>query len=125
VSVKLRLRRMGTTNRPFYRVVAIDSRKQRDGRTIEELGFYDPLRKPAAVQLQEEQVLQWLERGAQPSATVRRLLQHQGLLQKRHLMQRGTSAAAATQAVAERLQSRPVRPRRAKKGRKAAASPGS
>jgi small subunit ribosomal protein S16 len=125
VSVKLRLRRMGTTNRPFYRVVAIDSRKQRDGRTIEELGYYDPLKKPAAVQIQEEQVLQWLERGAQPSATVRKLLQHQGLLQKRHLMRRGASAAAATQTVAERLQSRTERPRRAKKGRKGAESTGS
>ena len=62
LSVKLRLRRMGSTNRPYYRVVAIDERMRRDGRCVEELGSYDPLKRPAVVNLKEEPILTWLGR---------------------------------------------------------------
>ena len=74
MSVKIRLKRGGTTNRPFFRVVVIDSRKQRDGRFIEELGYYDPIMKPQVFSVDRSKVDVWLARGAQPSDTVRTLL---------------------------------------------------
>lgn len=74
MSVKIRLKRAGTKGRPFYRVVVIDSRMQRDGRFIEELGFYDPLEKPQAFNVDRERASMWLARGAQPSDTVFNLL---------------------------------------------------
>ena len=125
MSVKLRFRRMGSTNRPFFRLVAIDSRMRRDGRSVAELGFYDPLKKPAVVQLQEEPILEWLRRGAEPSDTVRELLREHGVLQKFELMQGGVTAVDATQRVAERLAKRTVKekkPRVSKKARAKAAA---
>ncbi len=81
MSVKLRLRRMGNTNRPFYRVVAIDGRKRRDGRAIEELGWYDPNAKTIEKQisLNRERIEYWLSVGAQPSDTVGDLLKRNGI----------------------------------------------
>jgi small subunit ribosomal protein S16 len=75
VSVRIRLKRFGTTKRPFYRIVVIDSRTPRDGRTLEEVGFYHPI-DVAEKQLSfnEERVRAWLKNGAEPSETVRRLL---------------------------------------------------
>jgi len=75
VSVRIRLKRFGTTKRPFYRIVVIDSRTPRDGRTLEEVGFYHPI-DVAEKQLSfnEERVRAWLKNGAEPSDTVRRLL---------------------------------------------------
>ena len=74
MSVKIRMKRGGTTNRPFYRVVVIDSRMQRDGRFIEELGFYDPIEKPQVFSVDRDRVAHWISQGAQPSDTVRTLL---------------------------------------------------
>ena len=108
MSVKLRLRRMGNTNRPFYRVVAIDGRKRRDGRAIEELGWYDPIKKPAQMHLKEEPLLQWLDKGAQPSDTVRELLREHGLLLKWKLLRSGVSAEDATAKVAAHLEAQTV-----------------
>ena len=76
MSVKIRMKRGGTTNRPFYRVVVIDSRMQRDGRFIEELGFYDPVPKPLVFNVDRERVAHWIAKGAQPSDTVRTLLRN-------------------------------------------------
>lgn len=121
MSVKLRLKRMGNTNRPFYRVVAIDSRKQRDGRAIQELGHYDPLKKAAGVRLQEERILSWLERGAVPSETVRKLLQEAGVLEKWRLLQAGVSAEEATERVGKRLEARVEKPRAPRLSKKAKA----
>ncbi len=67
--VRLRLTRRGRRKRPFFRIVAADSRMPRDGRYIEVLGTYDPLKSPAAVALKQERVLEWLKKGAQPSVT--------------------------------------------------------
>ncbi len=78
--VKIRLKRMGTTKRPFYRLVVADSRSPRDGRFIEALGFYDPLPQPAAVRIDAERVREWLRRGARPSDSARDLLVAQGIL---------------------------------------------
>jgi small subunit ribosomal protein S16 len=124
LSVKLRLRRMGSTNRPFFRVVAIDSRMRRDGRSIEELGYYDPLKRPAVVQLKEEAIFQWLGRGAEPSATVRELLRDKGMLLKWELLQNGVSAEEATRrvvAVLEKQKPKTKRPRPSKKAQAKAA----
>jgi small subunit ribosomal protein S16 len=74
LSVKIRLRRAGSKGRPFYRVVIIDSRMQRDGRFIEELGYYDPLEKPQVINVDRVKVDQWMAKGAEPSETVRTLL---------------------------------------------------
>ena len=74
MAVKLRMIRMGAKKRPFYRVVAADSRSPRDGRFIELLGTYDPTKNPAQVTLKEEEILKWLNQGAQPSDTVKNLL---------------------------------------------------
>ena len=78
--VRLRLTRGGRNNRPFYRIVAADSRMPRDGRYIEVLGTYDPLKTPAAVAVKQERVLEWLRRGAQPSVTVHTLLRRAGVI---------------------------------------------
>ena len=77
--VRLRLARGGRHKRPFYRVVAADSRMPRDGRFLEVVGTFDPLKNPAMPQLKEERVLDWLRRGAQPSVTVRTLLRRAGI----------------------------------------------
>ncbi len=77
--VKIRLTRMGAHKRPFYRIVVTDSRTRRDGRFLEILGNYDPLKEPSAVTLDVERVKKWLENGAQPTDTVRKLLQKAGV----------------------------------------------
>ncbi|KRM93872.1 30S ribosomal protein S16 [Lentilactobacillus senioris DSM 24302 = JCM 17472] len=84
MAVKIRLKRMGSKKRPFYRVVVADSRSPRDGRFIENVGTYNPLTEPAQVTLKEEVILNWLNNGAQPSDTVRNLLSDAGIMQKYH-----------------------------------------
>jgi len=78
--VKIRLKRMGTTKRPFYRIVVADSRSPRDGRFIEALGTYDPLPAEHKVVLDGDRVREWLRRGARPSDTARDLLVAEGIL---------------------------------------------
>lgn len=73
---------MGAKKRPFYRLVAASSTSARDGRFIENLGYYDPCTEPATVKVNEERALHWLRCGAQPSDTVRHLLKQQGVLDK-------------------------------------------
>jgi small subunit ribosomal protein S16 len=82
MAVKIRLKRMGAKKAPFYRVVVADSRSPRDGRFIEEIGYYNPLTEPAQVKINEEKARKWLSNGAQPSDTVRSLFYRQGILQK-------------------------------------------
>lgn len=80
--IKIRLRRMGAKKRPFYRIVVADSRMPRDGRFIEEVGYYNSLVEPMVVNLKEERIYLWLERGAQPTETVKSLLKKVGLWAK-------------------------------------------
>lgn len=82
MAVKLRLLRMGAKKAPFYRIVAADSRAPRDGRFIELLGTYDSRTNPAKVTIKEEEVLKWLNNGAQPSDTVKNLLSKEGIIKK-------------------------------------------
>ena len=84
MAVKIRLKGMGSKERPFYRVVVADSRSPRDGRFIETVGTYNPLVEPAEVKLNEELVLSWLNNGAQPSDTVKNLLSNAGIMKKFH-----------------------------------------
>ena len=86
--VHIRLRRMGAKKRPFYRIVAADSRRARDGRFLEILGTYNPIAKPAEVKVFEERVKEWLDRGATPSNTVGSLLTQIGFMEKYHKAKR-------------------------------------
>ena len=81
MAVKIRLRRMGAKKAPFYRIVVADSRYPRDGRFIEELGYYNPMTDPADIKLDSEKAKKWLENGAQPTETVRSLFKKAGILQ--------------------------------------------
>lgn len=85
MAVKLRLRRMGSKKRPFYRLVAADSRFQRDGRFLEILGHYDPMMKPHKFEYEKEKIVAWLDNGAQMSDTVQGLLRQVGLVQEYNL----------------------------------------
>ena len=78
--VKIRLRRMGAKKNPFYRVVVADSRYPRDGRFIEELGTYNPLKKPSEFKVDAEKVQAWIKNGAQPTDTVRALLKKSNII---------------------------------------------
>lgn len=79
--VKIRLKRMGAHKKPFYRVVVADSRTPRDGKFIEEIGTYDPLKDPAEIKIDNEAAQKWLSQGAQPTDTVRALLKKSGAIQ--------------------------------------------
>jgi len=79
MAVKIRLRRMGAKKAPFYRIVVADSRSPRDGRFIEEIGYYNPVVKPVEVKVNEEKAAEWLNKGAQPTDVVKRLFNQVGL----------------------------------------------
>lgn len=79
--VKLRLTRMGAKKAPFYRIVATDSRKARDGQYIEQIGIYDPVAEPKVVRIDAELAKKWLAAGAQPTETVRSLLKKDGVIE--------------------------------------------
>ena len=79
MAVKIRLRRMGAKKAPFYRIVVADSRSPRDGRFIEEIGYYNPIVKPVDVKINEEKATEWLNKGAQPTDVVKRLFNTVGL----------------------------------------------
>lgn len=101
LAVRLRLRRTGRRNQPAYKVVAADSRSPRDGRFIESIGSYNPLRYPAEIRFNEQKAFKWLKRGALPSDTVRSLLRKSGLWYKWYLTKKGLDEAAVAQKLAE------------------------
>lgn len=82
MAVKIRLMRMGAKKSPFYRLVVADSRSPRDGRFIEMVGHYDSTTEPAVIKIDEEKAIQWLQKGAQPTDTVKSLLSKTGILKK-------------------------------------------
>ena len=82
MAVKLRLKRMGSKQKPFYRIVAADARSPRDGRFIETVGTYNPIKKPAEVKVDEALALKWLNNGAIPTDTVRSILSKEGIMAK-------------------------------------------
>lgn len=82
--VKIRLKRMGAKKQAFYRIVVTDSRVKRDGKAIEELGFYDAVKDPAVVKINKEASLKWLKDGAQPTDTVKNLFSKEGIMTEFH-----------------------------------------
>ena len=86
MSAKIRLQRHGSKKRPFYFIVVADSRAPRDGKFIQKLGTYNPLTVPATVQLDRQKALEWLNKGATPTDTVRRILSFKGVLYLKHLL---------------------------------------
>lgn len=80
MAVKIRLRRMGAKKAPFYRVVVADSRYPRDGRFVEEIGYYDPTKEPSVVKIDAEKAKAWIAKGAQPTDTVKNILKKENIL---------------------------------------------
>ena len=81
MAVKIRLKRMGMKKMPFYRVVVADERAPRDGRFIEEIGYYNPMTEPATVKIDADKAKQWIKNGAQPTETARTLLKKSGIIE--------------------------------------------
>ena len=84
MAVSIRLKRMGRKRKPFYRVIVADSRTPRQGVTVDDLGFYDPMTDPVRIQIDEEKALTWLSKGAIPTDTTRNLLSRIGVMRKLH-----------------------------------------
>lgn len=82
MAVKIRLRRMGAKKAPFYRVVVADSRSPRDGRFVDEIGYYNPLTEPATIKIDEEKAVKWVKNGAQPTDIVKKLFEKAGVNEK-------------------------------------------
>ncbi|MEN0003157.1 MAG: 30S ribosomal protein S16 [Bacteroidota bacterium] len=100
--VKIRLQRRGRKQRPFYHIVVADARAPRDGRFIEKLGTYNPMTKPATIEIDREKAFDWLMKGAQPTDTARAILRFKGVYYRRHLM-RGVRKGALTEEQAEKM----------------------
>jgi small subunit ribosomal protein S16 len=99
MAVKMRLQRHGSKKRPFYFIVIADARSPRDGKFIQKLGSYNPLTVPATIQIDRQKALDWLQKGAQPTDTVRRILSFKGVLFLKHLL-RGVSLGLFDEAAA-------------------------
>jgi small subunit ribosomal protein S16 len=93
--VKMRLQRKGRRKAPFYHIVIADSRAPRDGKYIENIGSYNPMTVPATIELDREKAFDWLQKGAQPTETMRAILRFKGVLHRKHLMQ-GVKKGAMT-----------------------------
>ena len=103
--VKIRLTRQGRKKRPYYHIIIADARAPRDGKFIEKIGMYNPMTKPATIEIDRDKAFEWLEKGAQPTNTARAILRFTGVMYKKHL-QRGVSKGALTQEQAdEKLES--------------------
>ncbi len=96
MAVKIRLQRHGRKKRPFYHIVIADARSPRDGRFIEKIGYYNPMTKPATIDLDRDKAYEWLMKGAQPTNTANAILRFKGILYKKHLML-GVKKGALTQ----------------------------
>ena len=93
MATKIRLKRIGRRNRPFYRMVAMDSRNRRDGAAIEELGWYNPIDADHSYHLKDERILHWLKDGAGPSEAAHKLLRRAGIAHRWHLIKQGLDEA--------------------------------
>lgn len=100
MAVKIRLARRGRKKRPYYHIVIADARAPRDGKFIEQIGAYNPMTKPATIELDREKAFDWLMKGAQPTDTARAILRFKGVMYKKHL-QRGVNKGALTQEAAD------------------------
>ena len=100
--VKLRLKRMGAIDKPFYRIVVVDSRKKRDGIYLESLGYYDPKTDPFTLKVDIDKCINWLKVGAQPSDTVRSLLKRAGVIEKWHNIRMGLEEKVKVETVEDK-----------------------
>lgn len=98
--VKIRLTRQGRKKRPYYHIIIADARAPRDGKFIEKIGMYNPMTKPATIEIDREKAYEWLKKGAQPTNTARAILRFTGVMYMKHL-QRGVSKGALTQEQAD------------------------
>ena len=118
MATHIRLLRMGKKKQPFYRIVAADSRRARDGRFLEVLGTYNPITRPARVELFEDRITKWLDEGAEPSDTVRSLFTQVGMVEKYLKAKRGEDVSEL--ALKTTIKERPKRTRKMKKASVAA-----
>lgn len=102
MAVKIRLARRGRKKRPFYHIVIADARAPRDGKFIEQIGSYNPMTKPATIELDRDKAFDWLMKGAQPTDTVRAMLRFKGVMYRKHLA-RGVKKGALTQDQADEM----------------------
>lgn len=102
MSVKIRLARRGRKKAPFYHIVVADARAPRDGKFIEKIGSYNPMTKPALIELDNEKAIDWIQKGAQPTDTARAILRFKGVLYRIHLLN-GVKKGALTQEQADEL----------------------
>ena len=129
MAVVLRLMRAGAKKRPFYRVVAADSRRQRDGRFLEILGHYDPIRTPSTLVLEKEQVEKWLKNGAQPSTQVASLMRQAGMAwgrpsaPKKKAAKKKTASAGKKKRTVRAVSARKAKKKAARKAGPKAAAP--
>ncbi len=123
MAVKIRLKKMGSKKRPFYRVVATDVRSPRDGRFIETLGYYNPLVDPPEIKLDDDKIYKWLNEGAKPTDNAKNLLKQAGLIERWQLLKQGTAIADLDSRIEERRAKQPrAVPRAEKKLSKKAAA---
>jgi len=115
MSVRLRLTRQGRKKRPFYRIVAVDSRRKRDGEFLDKIGHYDPLTRPPLIVVDETKAMEWLGKGALPSDTVKSLLSKKGIMMKFDLQKKGVSAEKISEEMAKRDLLQKARAEEAKK----------
>ncbi|MCB0580341.1 MAG: 30S ribosomal protein S16 [Phaeodactylibacter sp.] len=104
MAVKMRLQRKGRKKRPFYHIVVADARSPRDGRFIERLGSYNPMTKPATIDIDRDKAYDWLMKGAQPTDTVRAILRFKGVYYKKHLMRGVKKGAMAVEEAEKKYQ---------------------
>lgn len=107
MAVKIRLKKMGSKKRPFYRLIAADSRSPRDGRFLETLGHYNPMVEPAEVKIDEDKVYKWLGNGALPTESAANLLRAEGILERWQLAKTGLSVAEVNAKIEERRAKQP------------------
>lgn len=95
MAVKIRLQRHGRKKNPYYKIVVADARSPRDGKFIEKIGFYNPMTIPATIDIDRQKALDWINKGAQPTDTVRAILRYKGVMYRKHLL-RGVAKGAMT-----------------------------
>jgi small subunit ribosomal protein S16 len=115
LAVKIRLKRMGSKKRPFYRLIAADSRSPRDGRFLENLGHYNPMIEPVEIKIDEDKVYKWLGNGAQPTVSAANLLKAQGILERWELFKTGLTVAEVNAKIEERRLKQPKAQQKDKK----------
>ena len=107
MAVKIRMKKMGSKKKPFFRIVAADSRSPRDGRFIETLGYYNPISNPPEIKLDDDKIYKWLDSGATPTENTRQILRKVGVLERWELLKSGVTIAELDAKIEERRAKQP------------------